>query len=179
MTLARVRRLFLVPALSALLFPGCGDVNNNWEVPTAPGWGWTADPGCRGNPGVPFRLSFSLDGSFRETHGGQAVRVAVIRVADRATVAAGSGEVSASRSPSFTFSPGGVLEAGGLHEIRYWIDSNDGGGRRGECDPRDIDHQGSVELPSVCNDKVIALSHSDALTEDVCGAFDGTAHDLE
>ncbi len=172
---AFVRRLVSGLALSALLLPGCGDVNNSWEVPTAqstPVWTWRADPGCRGSAAGPFRLAFSLDGSFRVPHGGQAVKIAVIRSLDHAIVAATGGEISASGAHSFTFPAGAVLEAGGSYEVRYWIDSNAGGGTRGECDPRDVDHQGSVELPCVCNDKVIALSHSDALTEDVCATFD-------
>jgi hypothetical protein len=174
MVSARVKRVVSGAALAALLLSGCADVDSTWEAPTAPlppSWTWTWDPGCREPAAGTFRLTFSLDESFRLPHGGQAVRVAVIRTADRATVAAGGGEISTSRSPSFTFAPGAVLGAGGRHEIRYWIDS-DAGGRRGECDPRDVDHQGSVELPGVCNDKVIVVSHSDALTEDVCGTFD-------
>lgn len=114
---------------------------------------------------------FSLDASFQESHGGQAIRIAVVRRSGQAVVAAGRGRVSADSDPSFTFSAAAVLGAGEDYEVHYWIDSSIGGGTVGACDEKTIDHQWSVKFFSVSNDKVFAVSHDDSLTEDVCGSF--------
>jgi hypothetical protein len=160
---AYVTRIVAVLVLSTPLLTGCGDVNYNWDLPTMenPNRSW---------PG-PFQLKLSLDASFQYQHGGHDVRIAVVRRSDGATVAAGGGRISADQNPAFTFSSGAELEAGAHYEVHYWIDSNIGGGTRGVCDGREIDHQWSIELFFVFNDRELTVSHHDALTEDVCSTF--------
>ena len=43
------------------------------------------------------------------------------------------------------------MEEATPYEVHYWIDSNIGGGTLGVCDPKDIDHQWSVEFPMPTN----------------------------
>jgi len=124
------------------------------------------------NPPGPFQLTFSLDASFQPLHGGQPIKIAVVRSADGFVVAQDSGTVRATQEPSFSFTAGTVLEKGIAYEVHYWIDSNIGGGTLGTCDPKDIDHQWSVEFPSPSNDVTFTVSHNPALTEDVCDTFD-------
>jgi hypothetical protein len=119
----------------------------------------------------PFRLTFSLDGSFQGPHGGQAINIAVVRASDDVVVARGNGRVSATQNPSFTFSAGAVLQRGVAYEVHYWIDSNFGGGTIGVCDPKEIDHQWSVEFLFPTNDVMFTTAHNPALTEHVCETF--------
>ena len=121
-------------------------------------------------PDGPFELTFSLDASFQTPHGGQPIRIAVVR--GGVVVAQASGMVSATQNPSFTFAAGAVLEEGITHEVHYWIDSNIGGGTPGICDPKAIDHQWSTEFSSPTNDVNFSVPHQPALTEDVCDTFD-------
>ncbi len=87
--------------------PGCDDDDSDGSGPTGP-----------------FRLTFRLNESFWIEHGGQAVEIAVVRASDGSVVAQGSGTVSATQNPSFSFSTGAVLQAGTSYEVHYWIDSN-------------------------------------------------------
>jgi hypothetical protein len=122
------------------------------------------------NPG-PYQLTFSLDASFQVPHGNQPIRIAVVRLPDGFLVAEGSGTVSATQNPSFSFAPGAVFERGTAYAVHYWIDSNIGGGAPGVCDPIKIDHQWSVEFFSPTNDVDLAVGYEPALTEDVCNTF--------
>jgi hypothetical protein len=122
-------------------------------------------------PSGPFRLTFSLDATFQGPHGGQPVSMAVVRDTDEFVVAQTNGTVSATQNPSFSFAAGAVLEEGIAYAVHYWIDSNFDGGTLGVCDPREIDHQWSTEIPSPSNDVTLTVSHSPALTENVCGTF--------
>ena len=46
-----------------------------------------------------------------------------------------------------------------------------GGGTSGVCDPKENDHQWSVEFLSVSNDITWTDAHRPALTDDVCTTF--------
>jgi len=122
------------------------------------------------NPG-PYRLTFSLDASFQGPHGGQPIRIALVRSFDRFVVAEAGGTVSAAQNPSFIFATGAVMQRGTAYEVHYWIDSNIGGGALGVCDPKAIDHQWSTEFPFPTNDVSFTVSYQPALTEDVCSTF--------
>lgn len=134
--------------------------------------------GCDGSsssptsPAGPFRLTFSLDASFQSPHGDQRINLALVRTSDGSVVASGNATVQANFVPPYRFSADNVLQRGVPYEIHYWIDSNFGGGTEGVCDPRDIDHQWSVELPFPTSDVDITVSHQPELTEDVCDTFD-------
>jgi len=123
------------------------------------------------NPTGPFNLTFSLDASFQVPHGDQAIRIAVIRLSDGIVVAEGSGMVSATQNPTFSFAAGAVMELGNSYAVHYWIDSNIDGGTSGLCDPKEIDHQWSVEFLSPSNDVNFTVSYEPTLTEDVCSTF--------
>lgn len=147
----------LVPlALAATLATACDSSGSN---PTTPDSG-------------PYTISFSLDASFQGPHGGQPITIAVIRSSDGFVIASGNSTVSPSLDPAYSFAPGQVLERGLDYEVHYWIDSNEGGGARGVCDPRPIDHQASVEFYAASNHINWATTHNDALNEDVCDTFE-------
>ncbi len=122
-------------------------------------------------PPGPFQLTFSLDASFQGVHGNQPIGIAVVRSSDGVVVAEGGGTVSATQNPSFSFAAGAVMERGTGYAVHYWIDSNIGGGALGDCDPKAIDHQWSVEILSATNDVDLTVSHSPLLIEDVCPTF--------
>jgi len=119
----------------------------------------------------PYELTFSLDASFQMPHGGQPIRIAVVRRSDDVVVAEASGTVSATQNPSFSFVSGAVMERRVGYAAHYWIDSNIGGGTPGVCDPKAIDHQWSVEFFAPTNDVDFTTSYEPALTEDVCSTF--------
>lgn len=119
----------------------------------------------------PYELTFRLDATFQGPHGGQDISIALVRASDGSVIAQESGTVSATEDPSFSFSPGAVLQDGVAYEVHYWIDSNFGGGTAGVCDPKDIDHQWSFEILSASNDVTWTTSHEPTLTEDVCATF--------
>ncbi len=91
-------------------------------------------------------LDFALDASFQGAHGGQEVYAAVVTALDGAVIARLSGTVSATADPTFSFSIQRALTIGTAYQVRYWIDSNFGGGTVGACDPKAIDHQWSVAV---------------------------------
>ncbi len=126
------------------------------------------DPGWNDLDG-PFQLKFSLDASFQALHGGQPIEIAVVR--NGVVIALASGTVSATQNPAFSFTAGAVLERGATHQVRYWIDSNIGGGTQGVCDPKTIDHQWSTEFPWPTNDVDFTVSYQQWLIEDVCDTF--------
>lgn len=121
--------------------------------------------------GPPYDLRFALDATFQAPHGGQPIEWAIVRTSDGVVVANGSGTVSATQNPSFSFEARSILDRRVDYEVHYWIDSNIGGGTPGICDPKVIDHQWSVELLSVTNDLNFLTSYNPALTEDVCTTF--------
>jgi hypothetical protein len=123
------------------------------------------------DPTGPFRLTFNLDATFQGAHGGQPIAVALVRASNGSVALQVTGAVSATQNPSFTWSTGPVMEAGVDYEVHYWIDSNFGGGTLGVCDAKANDHQWSIELLSVSNDRNITTGHEPALTEDVCATF--------
>ena len=122
------------------------------------------------DPG-PYELIFSLDASFQDPHGNQLIRIALVRLTDGFVVAEGSGVVSAVEDPTFSFTPGAVMERGTAYAVHYWIDSNIGGGIVGACDPTTIDHQWSVEFFTPTNDINLTVSYEPDLTEYVCDTF--------
>ena len=109
---------------------------------------------CRGSGGSdgitpppgPFDLTLVGDASFQGPHGGQAIYVAVLDLADE-VVAQEDGTISATLDPAFSFTISDLLANQG-YEIHYWIDSNVGGGSVGVCDLPGIDHQWSVAFSS-------------------------------
>jgi len=122
------------------------------------------------DPG-PYKLTFSLDESFHAVHGGQPIRIALVRATDGVVIAEDSGTVSPTLDPSFTFVSGNVMERGIGYEVHYWIDSNIGGGTSGVCDPPSNDHQWSFEILSATNDVNFKTSYYPLLIEDVCSTF--------
>jgi hypothetical protein len=116
-------------------------------------------------------LTFALDASFQGPHGGHPISVAVLRTGDGAVVARQIGTVSASEDPAFSSAFPGLLVVGVAYQVHYWIDSNFGGGSVGVCDPKENDHQWSVDVPAVQGDVAITEAHNDATTMDVCPTF--------
>jgi hypothetical protein len=121
----------------------------------------------------PFKLTFSLNGSFHAPHGDDPISMALVRVSDAVVIANTSGTVSATQNPSFSFVTGAVMERGAAYAVHYWIDSNILGGTLGACDAKAIDHQWSTEFPSVSSDKNLTVFYQPALVEDVCSTFLG------
>ncbi len=119
----------------------------------------------------PYQLSFSLDASFQAPHGDQPIRIALVRLTDGVVVGEDIGTVSAVDNPSFVFTTSAVMERGVSYAVRYWIDSNIGGGASGLCDPTLYDHQWSVEFYNVLNNKDLTVGYEPDLMEYVCGTF--------
>ena len=71
------------------------------------------------DPTGPFRLTFNLDASFQDPHGGQSIAVAIVRTSDASVIAQANGAVSATEDPSFTWSTGPVMQAGIDYEVHY------------------------------------------------------------
>lgn len=118
-----------------------------------------------------FELTFQLDESFQAPHGGQSIRLAVVRSSDGVVVARGSGTVSATASPAFAFTTGAVLESGVAYRLHYWIDSNFGGGMVGVCNPTANDHQWNIAVPAASADLTITEDHRPQEVENVCPTF--------
>jgi len=143
----RIARLFLLVLL--LLPAACGNSNDNAIT----------DPG-------PYQVTYSLDGSFNVPHGGQPIRIALVRATDGVVIAEDSGTVSATLNPSFTFVSGNVMERGMGYEVHFWIDSN----LNGVCDSPTTDYQRSFEILSATNDVNFTETYP-AITEAVCSTF--------
>jgi len=122
------------------------------------------------DPG-PYQLTFSLDASFNIPHGNQLIHIALVRLTDGMPLESASGTVSATENPAFVFMPLTLLENGTGYAVRYWIDSNIGGGTLGVCDSTTYDHQWSTEFYLPTNDISFTASHQPALTEYVCATF--------
>lgn len=122
------------------------------------------------DPG-PYQLTFSLDTSFQIPHGNHPIHIALVRLTDGVVVAEDSGIVSATEDPSFSFTPNAMMERGTAYAVRYWIDSNIGGGTIGVCDPITFDHQWSTEFFSPTNDVNFTAMYQPQLTEYVCNTF--------
>ncbi|MDH3628018.1 MAG: hypothetical protein OEV00_16230 [Acidobacteriota bacterium] len=119
----------------------------------------------------PYTLRVSLSADFQVPHGDQPVNWALIRAADVVTLATGDGTVSATTNPAFTLRAGAVLEFGVDYELRYWIDSNTGGGTAGVCDHVAIDHQWNFKFRAPDNDVNLILVYDVDRVEDVCATF--------
>lgn len=124
-------------------------------------------------------LSFAGDASFQTPHGGQDITVKVVRSVDGAVVATGSGTVSGSQDPSFSFDFSGVLLIGYTYDVEYWIDSNFGGGTVGVCDAPSVDHQWRVSVAMVEMDVNVTESHDAGALTDVCPAPVSFASDIQ
>lgn len=123
-----------------------------------------------------FDLTFNGDAGFNAPHGGQTIYAAVGAfisdvAPDVTIIARAKGTVSSSADPAFSFSFPGALVAGVDREIRYWIDSNFGGGTVGVCDPAGNDHQWKVTVAGSTDDVTIAESHVPADVTSVCESF--------
>lgn len=122
------------------------------------------------DPG-PYQLSFSLDASFQNPHGGHDVYIALVRLTDGIVVATDNGTVSATENPTFTFTTASIMERGISYAVHYWIDSNIGGGTPGVCDATMFDHQWSTEFYTVSNDIDFIVGYEPGLMEYVCSTF--------
>ena len=120
---------------------------------------------------VGYRLTFSLDASFQAPHGGDPIFWSLVQSSNGFSADFGSGVVSATTDPAFSFTTADVMREGVDYEVHYWIDSNIGGGTPGVCDAETIDHQWSTELLSVSNDINLTVPHNPALVENVCSSF--------
>ncbi len=123
------------------------------------------------NVPVGFQLTFSLDASFRAAHGGDPIFWSLVQSSNGFAADFGSGVVSVTADPAFSFTTADVMRRGVDYEVHYWIDSNIGGGTPGVCDAETIDHQWSTELLSVSNDINLTVPHNPALVENVCSSF--------
>ena len=120
---------------------------------------------------VGFQLTFSLDASFGPPHGGDPISWSLVQSSNGFAADFGSGVVSSTADPAFSFTTADVMRRGVDYEVHYWIDSNIGGGTQGVCDAETIDHQWSTELLSVNNDVNLTVPHNPALVENVCSSF--------
>lgn len=119
-------------------------------------------------PTPSYDLTFTGDASFQNAHGDDPIHVGV-RDGSGTLVASETGTVSASETPSFSFTFTDALEEGEDYDLEYWIDSNFGdGGTAGECDSPDVDHQWRIDVAAVTDDVTINDSHRPTETEDVC-----------
>ena len=118
-----------------------------------------------------FHLTFSLDASFGPPHEGDPVYWSLVQSSNGFSADFGSGVVSNTADPAFSFTTADVMRRGVDYEVHYWIDSNIGGGTLGLCDEETIDHQWSTELLSVSNDVDLTVPHTPALVENVCSSF--------
>lgn len=119
-------------------------------------------------PTQSYDLTFTGDDSFQGAHGDQTIHVGV-RDGAGALVASETGTVSASETPSFSFTFTDALEEGESYDLEYWIDSNFGdGGTVGECDSPDVDHQWRIDIAAVTDDVTVDDSHRPTETQDVC-----------
>ena len=128
---------------------------------------------CSDDPVVPtgpFDLTFTGDASFQGAHGGQEIQV-IVTASDGEVLASESAVVSETDDPSFTFVFADLLEQGQSYDLRYWIDSNFGGGSAGVCDPPGTDHQWLVAISAVSDDVEIADTHRPGETSSVCDTF--------
>lgn len=121
-------------------------------------------------PTGPFGLVFAGDATFQGAHGDQEINV-VLEETGGDIVASQSGTVSATSDPAFSFSFLDVLEEGQTYELKYWIDSNFGGGTPGVCDPPTTDHQWSVAVMAADEDVTMTDTHRPTETESVCAVF--------
>ena len=121
-------------------------------------------------PSGAFDLIVEGGVGFQVPHGGQSISVALLPVGVR-VVARETGTVSPSADPAFSFTFRDLLVEGLRSEIHYWIDSNDGGGTEGICDPND--HQASVAIFPGQGDLFIFLDHDDNDQIFVCSTFEG------
>ncbi len=143
--------LSLVPfALAALV--ACGD-----DDPT--------------EPTTTYDLTFSGDATFHDAHGGQDIHV-FIEDSGGSVVATDEGTVSETQEPSFSFTFPDALEDGESYVLKYWIDSNFGGGTEGECDAHEVDHQWRIDLGTVDADVNLEDTHRPGETEQICSETD-------
>ena len=122
------------------------------------------------DPG-PYTLTFLLDASFQAPHGGEPIRIALVRLSDGQVQAEDMGTVSATSNPSFSFTTSAIMERDTSYAVHYWIDSNIGGGTLGVCDATQFDHQWSSEFFNVTNDINFTVSYQPLLVEYVCATF--------
>jgi len=119
----------------------------------------------------PYKLTFSLDGSFHVPHGNEPIRIALVRLSDSVVVAQEAGIVSITENPAFSFTTTELMDRGLSYAVHYWIDSNIGGGTLGLCDSTDLDHQWSTEFFTVTNDINFTVGYEPSLVEYVCSTF--------
>lgn len=145
----RIAKLFL---LVLFLLPAACGSSSSYSTNNSPG---------------PYKVTLSLDGSFNTLQGGQSIRIAVVRATNGVKVAEGSGIVSGTLDPSFTFVSGNVMERGIGYGVHFWIDSNG----NGACDSPTVDYQRSIEILVATNDVNFTEPYNPAITEDVCSTF--------
>ena len=128
----------------------------------------------------PYSLRFSLAADF-QLYGGQTVAWALLRSDNGEKLVEGRGTISPTTNPAFSVNTGNVMLIGVPHQMHYWIDSNEGGGTPGVCDPVERDADGEVIEPydmqwiapfgGVTDDLVFIAIYSPDLVQDVCDTF--------
>lgn len=151
-----IRQVFGLVLVLPMLAIGLGACDDDDDGPTG--------------PMGPFNFTFQGDGGFQGAHGGQEIFV-VVENSLGEIVASESGTVSASEDPSFSFSFPDLLEEGEDYQLKYWIDSNFGGGTAGVCDPPETDHQWSMSISAATDDVTMTDSHRPTETSSVCESF--------
>ncbi len=124
-----------------------------------------------GPPIGPHDLTIVGDASFHGSHGDQSISIALVGF-DEILLGQTSTTVSSSEEPSFSFTFRGVLRNGLSYQVHYWIDSNDGGGSEGTCDPPVIDPQWSGASFRPLMDVAFIVVHDDANNSEVCSKFE-------
>ena len=129
------------------------------------------------DPADEYDLTFSGDDTFNGAHGGQTVYVVLETQLEGTEVETANAVVSAAADPAFTFELDGVLSAGESYVIKYWIDSNFGGGTAGTCDAPSVDHQWRIDpfdeasLSNVSGPVTIVDTHRPTEVQDVCSGL--------
>jgi len=119
-------------------------------------------------PPGPYLLTVQGDVDFQMPHGNQTLTVSVYSqnlgfLAGQQTVT-----ISANEDPPFFLSFPRLLAEGSPYDVLFWIDSNDGGGTPGVCDPPEFDHQWSVFLSGPRGEIELHWNHDEPSDSDGC-----------
>ena len=148
--------LLSVPAFM-LIVPGCSQSKGGMGESSMAGGEYT--------------LTFQGDASFQKPHGGMAVHAALVNEKTGKVVAEENGTISRTANPSFSFTFAHDLKPETDYDVRYWIDSNFGGGKVGMCDDKSHDHQWNVKLGEPYGDMTHVEKHDPSKMSSVCDTF--------
>lgn len=104
----------------------------------------------------------TLSGTGFTPHAGQALRAALVRVSDDATLDLQKLTVAAGGAFSFTFAP--MVDLSAAYKVRYWADFNS----NDACDDPPTDHQWEVPVPA--GQAAVSVTHDINFTS-VCSTF--------